>query len=146
MNGHSIQEPGLLKGRVGLVTGAGTPYGIGRECVKKFAAAGAKVVYACDLNTSSIPSLQEECKKAGYATVIEGRLLDVSNEEQTIAVVKEITKRHGRFDFYIANAGFANYRQVLPIAGHIALGQELTESSGVSTTPRWFITTVKSMS
>lgn len=111
MNGHSAAHSlKLLEGKVGLVTGAGTPYGIGRECVKKFAAAGAKTIYACDLNTSAIASLQEECKKAGFSTIIEGRLLDVSSEAQTVAVVKEITKKHGRFDFYIANAGFANYR------------------------------------
>lgn len=112
MNGHHTSVAGsrLLEGKVGLITGAGTPYGIGRECVKVFAEAGAKAIYICDLNMSSIPSLQEECKKKGYSTLIEGRLLDVSNEEQTLAVVKEITKIHGRFDFYIANAGFANYR------------------------------------
>lgn len=100
----------LLESKVGIITGAGTPYGIGRECVIRFAEAGASAIYACDLNISSIPSLQEECKKAGYSTIIEGRQLDVSNEEQTIAVVKEVTKKHSRFDFFIANAGFANYR------------------------------------
>lgn len=112
MNGHQSREfdQALLGGKIGIITGAGTPYGIGRECVKKFAQAGAKAVYACDLNTSSIVSLQEECKKAGLSTLIEGRQLDVSDEEQTITVVKEITKKHGRFDFFIANAGFANYR------------------------------------
>jgi 3-oxoacyl-[acyl-carrier protein] reductase len=102
--------PGLLEGKVGLITGAGTPYGIGRECVQLFAAAGAKAIYACDLNVSSINTLQEECKKAGYAAIIEGRQLDVSSEAQTVSVIKEITKKQGRFVFYIANAGFANYR------------------------------------
>jgi NAD(P)-dependent dehydrogenase (short-subunit alcohol dehydrogenase family) len=118
MNGYpSLLSADLLKGQVGLITGAGTAYGIGRECVRKFAAAGAKAVYACDLNINAIPSLQEECKKAGYTSIIEGRKLDVSSKEQTLAVVKEITKKHGRFDFYIANAGFANYRfvPVVPI-------------------------------
>lgn len=33
-----------LAGQVGLVTGAGTLYGIGRELVLKLAAAGAKAV------------------------------------------------------------------------------------------------------
>lgn len=110
----SFQSAGLLKGQVGLITGAGTAYGIGRECVKKFAAAGAKAIYACDLNINAIPSLQEECQKAGYASVIEGRVLDVSSEEQTLAIIKEIVKHYGRFDFYVANAGFANYRLGCP--------------------------------
>ena len=111
MNGHTnSSSTQLLAGKVALVSGAGTPYGIGRECVKKLAGAGTKAVYACDLNMSNIPSLQEECKNAGYSTVIEGRLLDVSNEEQTKAILKDIVKSHGRLDIYIANAGFANYR------------------------------------
>lgn len=66
-NRSSFPNTGLLEGKVGLVTGAGTPYGIGRECVIKFAGAGALAIYACDLNTSSIPSLQKECNEAGYA-------------------------------------------------------------------------------
>jgi len=107
-------EPDLLHGKVGIVTGAGTPYGIGRECVKKLVRAGAKAVYACDLNLSSIASLQQECKEAGCKTIIEGRLLDVSDEDQTVAIIKEITRRHSRFDFFIANAGFANYRYFSP--------------------------------
>lgn len=105
-------EPGLMEGKVGLVTGAGTPYGIGRSLVLKLARAGVKAVYACDLNLSSISSLQEACKKTGSDAIVEGRFLDVSDETQTIALLKEIAKRHGRFDFYFANAGFANYRYI----------------------------------
>lgn len=110
MNGLDKFEKGLMEGKVGLVTGAGTPMGIGRSLVLKLVKAGAQAVYACDLNMKSIPALQEEVRNAGYKTLVEGRVLDVSNEEQTLAVIKEITKRHGRFDFYFANAGFANYR------------------------------------
>lgn len=109
-NGTTSPSQHQLSGKVGIVTGAGTPHGIGRELVKKLASAGALAVYACDLNLGAIPSLQEEIKKAGYATIVEGRKLDVSDELQTQAIVKEVTKTHGRFDFYFANAGFANYR------------------------------------
>lgn len=93
-----------------IVTGAGSPIGIGRSLVIKLVQSGAAAVYACDLNMNSIPSLQEECRKIRSDTIVEGRLLDVSSEQQTLAVVKEITRKHGRFDFYMANAGFANYR------------------------------------
>jgi 3-oxoacyl-[acyl-carrier protein] reductase len=96
--------------KVGIVTGAGTPHGIGRELVKKLAEAGALAVYACDLNLGALPSLQEELRKAGYETLVEGRLLDVSDEQQTRDIVREITETHDRFDFFFANAGFANYR------------------------------------
>lgn len=106
-----------MEGQVGIITGAGTPHGIGRELVKKLADAGALAVYACDLNIGAIPSLQEEVRRAGSGTIIEGRLLDVSDEQRTQEIVKDIAKIHGRFDFFFANAGFANYRCALSIAG-----------------------------
>lgn len=99
-----------LEGQVGLVTGAGTPYGIGRELVLKLAQAGAKAVYACDLNISNIESLQKAVRDSGSSCQVEGRYLDVVSEEKTIDILREIIKVHGRFDFYYANAGFANYR------------------------------------
>ena len=101
-----------LQGQVGLVTGAGTPHGIGRSMVLALAEAGAKIVYACDLNISAIPCLQEEISATGSTCKVEARLLDVSEEESTVSLLKEIVKKEGRFDFYLANAGFANYRYV----------------------------------
>lgn len=99
-----------LEGQVGIVTGAGTPFGIGRSLVLSLAAAGAKAVFACDLNISAVPSLQQAVKETGSSCVVEGRLLDVSSEEGTLKVLKEALKTYDRFDFFFANAGFANYR------------------------------------
>jgi len=99
-----------LAGQVGLVTGAGTPYGIGRSLVIQLAKAGAKAIYACDLNTAHFDGLKQAVVETGSNCVVEGTFLDVSSEEQTVAVLKKIVKRHGRFDFFFANAGFANYR------------------------------------
>lgn len=47
---------------------------------------------------------------AGYDTLVEGRQLDVSDADQTQKLVENITRTHNRFDFFFANAGFANYR------------------------------------
>jgi NAD(P)-dependent dehydrogenase (short-subunit alcohol dehydrogenase family) len=101
-----------MKGKVGIVTGAGSPLGIGRSLVIALADAGARAVYACDLNMSNISSLQEEIKKRGHSCRVEGRLLDVSSEERTIEVLKAIVKAEKRFDFFFANAGVTNYRYV----------------------------------
>lgn len=109
-NGTASVSQNEMYQKVGIVTGAGTPHGIGREVVKKLAEAGALAVYACDLNLGAIPSLQEEIRKAGFQTLVEGRLLDVSDEQQTLEIVRDITETHNRFDFFFANAGFANYR------------------------------------
>jgi NAD(P)-dependent dehydrogenase (short-subunit alcohol dehydrogenase family) len=108
----SNAQLGSMAGLVGVVTGAGTPHGIGRELVKRLAEAGALAVYACDLNVSAIPSLQQEIREAGHSTIIQGVVLDVADAERTAAIVRDITSTHKRFDFYYANAGFANYRSV----------------------------------
>ena len=101
-----------LQGQVGLVTGAGSAYGIGRSMVITLAQAGAKAVYACDLNLGSLDDLKATVKSLGLDTVVEGRVLDVSSEEQTVAVLQEILRTHGRFDFFLANAGYAVYRSL----------------------------------
>lgn len=77
---------------VGIVTGAGSAYGIGRSMVLAAAAAGATAVYACDLNLSYTDELKQEVQSARQSCVVEGRFLDVSNEEQTVALLKDIVK------------------------------------------------------
>jgi NAD(P)-dependent dehydrogenase (short-subunit alcohol dehydrogenase family) len=110
-------SPKLLAGKVGIVTGAGSPHGIGRSLVLSLALAGAAAVYATDLTVANIPSLQEEAKNAGSTCRIHGAILDVTSEEQTITVLKDIIATYGRLDFYFANAGFGSYKSVeyLPI-------------------------------
>jgi NAD(P)-dependent dehydrogenase (short-subunit alcohol dehydrogenase family) len=102
--------PTTLEGRVGLVTGAGSPYGIGRSLVIELAKAGAKAVYACDLNLSNFPSLIKQVDDLGLKCQVYGKFLDVSSEEQTVSLLRTILKEQGRFDFYFANAGYANFR------------------------------------
>lgn len=99
-----------FRGRVGLVTGAGSAYGIGRSLVKKLAAGGARAVYACDLNTGNMASLQKEVQEMSPDCIVEGFELDVSSEDRTLDIVKSIVEKHGRFDFYFANAGYAKVR------------------------------------
>jgi NAD(P)-dependent dehydrogenase (short-subunit alcohol dehydrogenase family) len=106
-----------LEGQVGLVTGAGSAYGIGRSMVIALAQAGAAAIYACDLNLGSIESLKEEVKSLGLPTLVQGRVLDVASEEQTVAVLQDILRAHGRFDFFLANAGYAVYRSLDTLTG-----------------------------
>lgn len=68
----------LLQGKVGLVTGAGSPHGIGRSLVLLLAESGARAVYATDLTLSNIASLQQEVKDSGSLCQVHGELLDVT--------------------------------------------------------------------
>ncbi|VUC26555.1 unnamed protein product [Clonostachys rosea] len=99
-----------LSDQVGIVTGAGSAYGIGRSMVLAAASAGAAVVYACDLNLAAFESLKEAVKALDTGCEVVGHRLDVSSEEQTVSLLRDILKKHGRFDFFYANAGYAVYR------------------------------------
>ncbi|OQE46247.1 hypothetical protein PENCOP_c001G07223 [Penicillium coprophilum] len=99
-----------LKGQVGVVTGAGSAYGIGRSIVLAAAKSGAKVVYACDISSSYFADLQETVKATGCDTIVECHVFDISSEEQTLILIQHILKNYGRLDFYFANAGFVIYR------------------------------------
>jgi NAD(P)-dependent dehydrogenase (short-subunit alcohol dehydrogenase family) len=101
-----------LEGQVGVVTGAGTPFGIGRSMVLAAARAGARAVYACDLSISAVPALVEDVQLAGLECTIIGHFLDVSSQDQTVALLKDIIRTYGRLDFFFANAGYAMYRSV----------------------------------
>lgn len=103
-------SPSLLEGKVGIVTGAGSPYGIGRSLVLALAAAGARAVYATDITLANIPSLKKEVDNMGSTCAIHGSILDVTSEEQTVRVVKSVLAEYGRFDFFFANAGVGFYK------------------------------------
>ncbi|KAF4510972.1 hypothetical protein G6O67_002815 [Ophiocordyceps sinensis] len=105
-------SPTLLAGRVGIVTGAGSPRGIGRSLVRALADAGALAVYATDLTLDNIPSLRHEVREAGSACEVLGAVLDVTSEEQTIGLVKRVVAEHGRLDFFFANAGAPSLRSL----------------------------------
>lgn len=100
----------LLEGKVAIVTGAGSPCGIGRSLVISLAIAGAKAVYATDLNLDNIATLRKEVEHSGSRCQIHGEFLDVASEEQTVHVLKKIVSTYGRLDFFFANAGVGGYR------------------------------------
>lgn len=112
---HHSFSPSLLQGKVALVTGAGSAYGIGRSIVLAVVAAGAKAVYACDLNSGNFASLRQSAHGINPSCHFEGRVLDVMSDEDTFTLLKDIIRVQGRFDLYFANAGFANVKyELLP--------------------------------
>jgi 3-oxoacyl-[acyl-carrier protein] reductase len=84
-----------LDGKVCLVTGAAR--GIGREIAELFAASGASVVLACDLNTEALT--------ASLPPNMSGEKLDVTDAAEVRAFVEEAKAKHGRIDVLVNNAG-----------------------------------------
>lgn len=91
----------LMKGKAGLVTGAGS--GIGRAGALRFAAEGAMVAVAdvnADGGNETVRMITEAGGEAFFVKV------DVSDEEQVEAMVAAVVDKWGRLDWAFNNAGF----------------------------------------
>jgi len=90
---------GLLEGKVGLVTGAGS--GIGRETALCFAREGARVAVV-DWNRKAADETTAQLADAGFEA--ESFEADVSDEDAVAAMVRAVVARFGRLDCASNNA------------------------------------------
>jgi 7-alpha-hydroxysteroid dehydrogenase len=89
-----------IRGKTALVTGAGA--GIGRAVSLLFAEAGTNV--ACtDLRPEDAEQVAELCGEFGVQSF--GAKLDVTKEDERVAVVERTVETLGGLDFLINNAG-----------------------------------------
>jgi citronellol/citronellal dehydrogenase len=91
-------QPGLLKGRVAVVSGGGS--GLGRASALELAALGAQVV-VCGRRAEP---LDETAAQADGGRV-EACTCDIREESQVEALVDGVLGRHGRIDLLVNNAG-----------------------------------------
>lgn len=91
--------------RAALVTGAGR--GVGREIVRQFAAAGARVL-AADRDPSG---LDETCRGLGPSVL--AAIGDIRDEQDCGRLVAEATERLGRLDILVNNAAVAPHSSLL---------------------------------
>ena len=97
-----IFAPGLLSGRVALVTGGGT--GLGKATALELVRCGATVVIA-----GRRGEVLEEAVAEIHATVGQGRADwiagDIREREDAEWLVESVLERHGRLDVLVNNAG-----------------------------------------
>jgi len=99
---------GRLQGKVCLITGAGS--GIGQATARLFAAEGAQVVVA-DVDDRGARSTVAGIRKSGGAAVAEH--VDVTDEQETVALAAKVARRFKRIDVLFNNAGISGVGDLL---------------------------------
>ena len=90
--------------QVVLVTGAGSPKGIGRTIAQTFGKQGAKVVI-CDINQAGCDANVEEMKKMGIEAA--GYAANLTDPDAVKELVNKIVEKYGRIDVLVHNAGIS---------------------------------------
>jgi 3-oxoacyl-[acyl-carrier protein] reductase len=109
-------------GRVALVTGAGSPTGIGFACAAALAREGAAVA-VCS-TTDRIEQRAAELHATGAEAA--GFVADLSDRAHTRAMVEHVLELFGRVDIVVNNAGMVNVGMRGEITGAFA---EMTDAA-----------------
>lgn len=86
-----------IKGQVVVVTGGGA--GIGAALAQAAAKKEARMVIVADINGTKAKNVATEIGGESYR-------IDVSKEEEVLALVEKVEKRHGPIGLFCSNAGF----------------------------------------
>ena len=107
------EHPFRLDGRVALVTGAGSPTGIGRAIAAAFAQAGARVVLGDVDAAGAERNAQALAATGAHAAAV---ALDVTDEASVTEAVAEAARRAGGpIDILVNNAGITSNTRLVDL-------------------------------
>jgi len=92
---------GSIAGQVALVTGAGSPDGIGFAIARALAALGSRVVIV-----ATSDRIHGRAAEIGGAAT--GHIADLANEAAVEGLIGEVVERHGPLSIVVNNAGMAS--------------------------------------
>ncbi|HPN03791.1 MAG TPA: SDR family NAD(P)-dependent oxidoreductase, partial [Rectinema sp.] len=102
-----------LKGKVAIVTGAGSRRGIGRSIALALAEQGADVI-VCDVNLEGAKETSAEVvQEKGVRS--EAYQVNVIDQSEIKACVEAVISKYGRIDILVNNAGITQPKKVLDI-------------------------------
>src|SRR5215472_3343601 len=117
-NRHALRKEGIqvnknrFEGKVALVTGAGSPRGIGRATALALAREGAKVTIT-DIVADNVKRVVSELTEISQAI---GEVADVRHKDQMVRVVKRTMEALGGLDILVNNAGLTRPTLFLDIS------------------------------
>lgn len=91
-----------LTNKVAIVTGSGSPQGIGRNIALTLAKQGARVVIA-DLNLSGIQDTVQKIEEIGGEAL--GVELNVTSKESVDTMIQKVLEKYEKIDILVNNAG-----------------------------------------
>ena len=93
-----------LAGRTALVTGAGSPTGIGTATARALGELGARVELTA--TTSRVDERVAELRGEGIDAV--GHVIDLTDEAAVTALLQDVVSRRGRIEIVVNNAGMVS--------------------------------------
>ncbi|TNY20522.1 NAD-binding protein [Rhodotorula diobovata] len=100
--------------KVGIVTGAGSPKGIGRATARLLAREGAKALYVVDFDGSTLGEFADELEKKHKGLSVTAITGDAADSSLIESLCTRAAKEHGRLDYFYANAGITGANMHLP--------------------------------
>jgi len=96
---------GKLKGKVAIITGAGSLKGIGRASALAFAHGGAQHLYLMDLSGENLPNLKSTIEERYPDVTVTAIQADAADDKAISDVCHRALREQGRLDIFFANAG-----------------------------------------
>lgn len=103
-----------LTGKVAIITGAGSPIGIGRAIARTYAAYGAKLVIS-DFNDEWLEDAQQKITEEFEGVECIAVPCDITIKEQCENLVKSAMDTYGQIDILVNNAGVIDAKDRLAV-------------------------------
>ncbi|KAI0633466.1 NAD-P-binding protein [Trametes polyzona] len=101
-----------LRGKVCVITGAGSLKGIGRAAALSFAHQGARHLYLSDFDPTNLPDLKATIEKAYPDVKVTTIQADAADETAIANICKQTLQDEGRLDVFFANAGISTTQPI----------------------------------